>query len=299
MTYSDNKLPTHAGREVFTEREFPFTRRDFRQIADMMREDSGIDLAEAKAPLVYSRLVKRLRKLGIENFKQYCELVGSGHDINERQDMVAALTTNVTRFFREPHHFEHLKAHVLPDLLDDVRRSGRLRIWSAGCSTGEEPYSIALTILSLMRDAPHFDVKILATDINKPVLTQARRGMYREGALLPVSRQLRADWFVPGPETEGEKTWSVGNELRALVTFRELNLLADWPMKHAYQVIFCRNVAIYFEEHIRGKLWERLSKRLAPRGFLYIGHSERISDTSAQLELRGYTSYRLKESEGT
>jgi chemotaxis protein methyltransferase CheR len=298
MTYSDGKLTTSVVADVFGGREFPFTRRDFQQIADMMNKDAGIALAEAKAPLVYSRLVKRLRNLGIESFKQYCELVEGTPGAGERQNMVAALTTNVTRFFREPHHFEHLRAHVLPGLLEEVRRGGRLRIWSAGCSTGEEPYSIALTILSMMGDASRFDIKILATDINKRVLEQAQRGTYSEAALSPVTRQQRAAWFVPGPDTNGEKTWSVGNELRALVGFRELNLMADWPMKHGYQAVFCRNVVIYFEEHMRSQIWNGFAALLTPRAWLYIGHSERVP-LSGPFELKGYTIYRLKESRGS
>ena len=297
MTYSDNKATPGVLRDVFAGREFSFTPSDFRQIADMMNHDAGIAFAEAKAPLVYSRLVKRLRLLGVESFKQYCELVEGPHGADERQNMVAALTTNVTRFFREPHHFEHLKAHVLPDLLDEVRRGGSLRIWSAGCSTGEEPYSIALTILSLMGDAHRFDIKILATDINKRVLNQAHRGEYEESALGPVSRQQRAAWFVPGAERKGEKIWSAGKELRALVTFRELNLKADWPMKQAYHAVFCRNVVIYFEEHIRSQIWDGIASLLAPQGWLYIGHSERIS-LSGPFDLKGYTTYRVKESKG-
>jgi len=297
MKHSDNEVTAGVLLDVFAGREFAFTPRDFRQIADMMNRDAGIALAEAKAPLVYSRLVKRLRNLGVESFKQYCELVEGTGGIEERQNMVAALTTNVTRFFREPHHFEHLKAHVLPGLLDEVRRGAPLRLWSAGCSTGEEPYSIALTILSMMRDAPRFDVKILATDINKRVLIHAHRGTYGEAALSPVSRQQRAAWFVPGPDTKGEKTWSVGNELRALVTFRELNLMADWPMKNVYQAVFCRNVVIYFEEHMRSQIWDGIANLLTPQGWLYIGHSERIS-LSGPFELKAYTTYRRKESKG-
>ena len=297
MTYSDRPM-TNVVPDVFAEREFPFTPDDFRRIVDMMNQDAGIALAEAKAPLVYSRLVKRLRNLGVESFTHYCDLVGGPHGIEERQHMVAALTTNVTRFFREPHHFEHLKTHVLPDLLDEVRRGAPLRIWSAGCSTGEEPYSIALTILSMMGDAPRFDVKILATDINKRVLTRALQGIYDEASLEPVSGQQRAAWFVPAVDTHGEKTWSVGKELRALVAFRELNLKASWPMKHAYQAVFCRNVVIYFEENIRNRIWDGISTLLTPRGWLYIGHSERIS-LSGPFELKAYTTYRLKESQGS
>src|SRR6266567_867475 len=297
MTYSDKPM-ANVVPDVFAGREFSFTPGDFRQLAYMTNHDAGIALAEAKAPLVYSRLVKRLRNLGVESFKQYCELVGGPHGAEERQHMVASLTTNVTRFFREPHHFEHLKTHVLPDLLDTVRRGAPLRIWSAGCSTGEEPYSIALTILSMMGDASRLDVKILATDINKRVLTHAHQGIYDEAALGPISRQQRAAWFVPAADINGEKTWSVGKELRALVTFRELNLKADWPMKQAYQAVFCRNVVIYFEEHTRNRIWDGIATLLTPRGWLYIGHSERIS-LSGPFELKAYTTYRLKESQGT
>ena len=295
MTDVQHNAPASAVRNVFAHREFAFTPRDFRQIADTLHEETGIALADAKAPLVYSRLARRLRELGMESFKQYCELVGSTDGLAERNHMVSALTTNVTRFFREPHHFEHLRTQVLPQLVDDVRRGGRLRIWSAGCSTGEEPYSIALSVLAVMRDAAQFDVKILATDVNCAVLERARRGVYSESALTPVSRQQRAEWFRPARHSDGDQTWSVGQELRTLVAFRELNLMAEWPMKLRYQAIFCRNVVIYFEESARAQMWGRLSRYLAPKGCLYIGHSERVSNDDA-FHIEGYTTYRLKDS---
>lgn len=293
MSERDAKVGSSALPDVYADREFAFTDRDFRQIADTLHEEAGIALTDVKAALVYSRLARRLRELGLESFKQYCELVNSNTGFLEREHMVAALTTNVTRFFREPHHFEHLKSHVLPELLDDVRRGGRLRIWSAGCSTGEEPYSIALTVLSIMPDAADFDVKILATDINKSVLERAEKGIYVEGALAPVSWPQLSRWFARVDGSDGDRAWSVGDELRALVAFRELNLMSDWPMKMSYQAIFCRNVVIYFEEQVRSLLWTRLEGFLAPRGCLYVGCSERIAnDRSFQVE--GNTTYRLK-----
>lgn len=293
MSERGDKLGSNALPDVYADREFAFTDRDFRQIADTLHEEAGIALTEVKAALVYSRLARRLRELGLESFKQYCELVHSKAGFLEREHMVGALTTNVTRFFREPHHFQHLKTRVLPQLLDDVRRGGRLRIWSAGCSTGEEPYSIALTVLSVMPDAPDFDVKILATDINKTVLARAEKGVYVEGALTPVSRPQLARWFARVDNSDGDKAWSVGDKLRALVAFRELNLMSDWPMKMSYQAIFCRNVVIYFEDSGRSTIWGRLEGFLAPRGCLYVGCSERITnDRSFQLE--GNTTYRLK-----
>jgi len=277
-------------------REFEFSDEDFEALRLLVKEVTGIALSDQKRELVYGRLARRLRALNLRTFREYRELLAT--DSDEVVQFCNAITTNLTAFFREPHHFEHLKTHVLPDLLDRARRGAPLRIWSAGCSTGEEPYSIALTILSMMGDAPRFDVKILATDINKRVLTHAHQGIYDEAALGPVSRQQRAAWFVPAADINGEKTWSVGKELRALVAFRELNLKADWPMRQAYQAVFCRNVVIYFEEHIRNRIWDGIATLLTPQGWLYIGHSERIS-LSGPFELKAYTTYRLKESKAS
>lgn len=287
--------PTAAGRIAFEPREFSYNVRDFRTIARILRGDVGIDLAEMKAPLVYSRLVKRLRALGLESFKSYCALVESENGAAERQHMIAALTTNVTRFFREPHHFEHLKLKVLPDLLEKARRGAAIRLWSAGCSSGEEPYSIALTILSLMRDAAKFDVKILAVDINKNVVAQGMKGIYSEAALEPVSRQQRADWFATSRGPDGRKIWRVGDDMRSLVVFRPLNLIGPWPMRKSYGAIFCRNVAIYFDERTRAQIWTRMASQLTPGGYLYVGHSERVTDSESRYQLDGYTTYRLKE----
>ena len=156
--------------------EFAFTEADFRRISAMVHGDAGIHLPDAKATLVYSRLAKRLRALGLTSFKDYCALVSASEGVDERQKMLAALTTNVTRFFREPHHFEHLKEKVLPPLLDAARRGAKVRIWSAACSSGQEPFSIAMTILSLMPDAGERDIKILATDIDPNMVAEGRSG---------------------------------------------------------------------------------------------------------------------------
>ena len=146
--------------------EFLLTQRDFHEIAAMIHDDAGIHLPQSKAALVYSRLAKRLRALGLANFREYCRLVATSDGLDERQKMLAALTTNVTRFFREPHHFHHLESKILPALIEAARRGERLRFWSAACSSGQEPYSIALTLLSLMPDAAKYDIKVLATDID-------------------------------------------------------------------------------------------------------------------------------------
>ena len=285
--------PRHAPRLV--EGEFALTGEDLRQIAAMLKADAGIHLTEAKAALVYSRLSKRLRALGLARFADYCAFVASAEGAGERQQMLAALTTNVTSFFREGHHFAHLAERVLPPLLEAARAGGRVRLWSAACSNGAEPYSIALTILSLMPDAARHDIKVLATDIDANMVAAGRAGLYGEAALRPVPAELRRRWFAP--ERGGEaKAWSVGEELRALVAFRELNLIGAWPMKGQFQAIFCRNVVIYFEEATQARIWSRFVPLLTPGGHLYIGHSERVSGpAAASFQFEGITTYKLRE----
>jgi Methylase of chemotaxis methyl-accepting proteins len=271
--------------------EFVFRAEDFRRIAAILHESAGIALSESKATLVYSRLAKRLRSLGLESFRDYCALIADAEGADERQRMIAALTTNVTRFFREPHHFEHLKAKVLPPLLRAARDGAPVRIWSAGCSSGEEPYSIALTILSLAPEAPEWDVRILATDIDTNVLAKARAGTYGASNMLQIPGDLRSRWF----ERDGE-AWTVTAPLRRLVVFNELNLMGEWPMKRRFDAIFCRNVVIYFEEATQARVFARFVPQMNPGARLYIGHSERISGPAADvLESDGVTIYRLKD----
>ncbi len=267
--------------------EFPFTDGDFKQIAAMLYADAGLALPDSKATLVYSRLAKRLRALGLESFREYCALVLEAEGLGERRNMLAALTTNVTRFFREPHHFEHLKDEVLPALLQGARRGGRVRLWSAGCSTGQEPYSIALTVLSLMPDAAEHDIKVLATDIDPNVVATARRGIYPQGEVSPIPPDLARRWMIPG---EGGAL-EVGEAMRELVSFRELNLIGQWPMKGRFDVIFCRNVVIYFDEPTQQRIWGRFRSLLQPGGRLYVGHSERVTDGGFRSD--GLTAYAL------
>jgi chemotaxis protein methyltransferase CheR len=277
-------------REQLVDGEFLFTAEDFRKIAATLHAAAGIALPESKATLVYSRLAKRLRALGLESFRDYCALVGGADGIDERQRMIVALTTNVTRFFREPHHFDHLRDKVLPPLLANAKRGGQVRIWSAGCSNGQEPYSIALTVLSLMPDAPDHDVRILATDIDTQMLAEARAGVYSSQIMAPVPGELRARWF----ERDGDD-WRATEPLRRLVTFNELNLIGDWPMRRQFQAIFCRNVVIYFEEETQAQVFNRFLPLMSPDARLYIGHSERVCGPAAQrLETDGVTTYRLR-----
>jgi chemotaxis protein methyltransferase CheR len=274
--------------------EFPFTSEDFGHIARLLERESGIHLRDSKTALVYSRLAKRLRALRVDSFRNYCRLLDASSD--ERVTMLAALTTNVTRFFREPHHFEHLKRFVLPPLLDAARQGAPVRLWSAGCSSGQEPYSIALAVLSLMPDAASRDIRVLATDIDPTMVAKGRKGLYTPAELRDVPVELKRRWFEAAP-AEGRGDLCVNGDLRALVVFHELNLNGDWPMRGLFQAIFCRNVVIYFDEGTQAQLWRRVTPLLAPRGWLYIGHSERVSGSAmAAFENVDITTYRLRAS---
>jgi chemotaxis protein methyltransferase CheR len=272
------------------EGEFAFTQRNFEQIATFLRAQTGIALNEAKATLVYSRLAKRVRKLGLPSFDAYCTFIETPEGSGERNEMIAALTTNVTRFYREPHHFEHMRQRVAPRLMQKAKAGERVRLWSAACSSGEEPYSIALTLLDVFPDAARYDVRILATDIDPNIVARARVGVYRDEAVSPIPTSTRDRWLIRD-RASAEKTWRVNDEVRALITFNELNLIGNWPMKGRFDVIFCRNVVIYFEEATQVFLWNRFKASLHQDGRLYIGHSERIDVDGYESD--GLTIYKL------
>jgi len=293
MTGRNAATAEYGAREPLFSGDFTMSHRDFKEIAAMLYADAGIYLPDTKATLVYSRLVKRLRKLNLESFHDYCDLVGAPGGADERLEMLSALTTNVTRFFREPHHFEHLKTHVLPSLLDAARHGARARLWSAACSSGQEPYSIALTLLSLEPNAAALDVKILATDIDPRMVAEGQRGVYGEAALADVPDALRKRYFVCASDKQRQE-WMVADDLRRLVSFRTLNLNADWPMPGKFAATFCRNVVIYFDEPTQQKVWSKFASKLEPNGWLYIGHSERVTGPAAsRLVSSGVTAYRL------
>jgi chemotaxis protein methyltransferase CheR len=290
MTLAPTTPKGEVRRAQLVEGEFHFTADDFRTIAATLHAAAGIALPDSKATLVYSRLAKRLRALGLECFRDYCTLVTGDHGLDERQRMVVALTTNVTRFFREPHHFDHLRDNVLPGLLAQAKQGGQVRIWSAGCSNGQEAYSIGLTILSLMPDAADYDVRILATDIDTQMLAEGRAGLYSEQVVEPIPADFRSRWFQREPDG-----WRVGDPLRRLVTFNELNLIGQWPIRRRFQAIFCRNVVIYFGEETQSQVFSRFLPLMTPDARLYIGHSERVcGPAAAQMATDGVTTYRLR-----
>lgn len=273
-------------------REFAFTGEDFRTIAAVLHGDAGIYLPDTKATLVYSRLAKRLRVLGLSSFKEYCALIQGQNGVDERQAMLAALTTNVTRFFREPHHFEDLRHKVMPVLAAKARSGGRVRLWSAGCSTGPEPYSMALTLLSVLPDAARHDIKILATDIDPNVVRTAREGVYSREALEAVPASDRK--HLLRDTGAGPDMWRLSDEVMNLIAFRELNLVRPWPMSGKFDVIFCRNVVIYFDDATQEQVWKKFIDVMNPGARLYIGHSERVSGDGGRLVSDGLTAYRLE-----
>ena len=279
---------THPALQMASEASLG--KAEFRDIADMLYADAGIHLAESKASLVYSRLAKRLRALNIDSFRDYCTLLASDAGRSERAEMLSALTTNVTRFFRERHHFDHLERAVLPDLLARAQAGKRVRLWSAACSTGQEAYSLALSVLAVDPQAVNYDVKILATDIDPRVVAEARAGVYRAAALTDVPAEQRARRF----RAQGED-FAVDEDMRALIKFRVLNLNAEWPMRGRFDAIMCRNVAIYFDDATQHALWSRFTHQMQPGSWLYIGHSERINGPAARdLAPVGITAYRLR-----
>ena len=284
-------MTTAAGRTSLVEGEFVFTAEDFRHIAQTLHAHAGIALSEGKAALVYSRLAKRLRLLGLRSFRDYCALIEGVEGVDERQAMTAALTTNVTRFYREPHHFDHLRDQVMPELAARARAGGRVRLWSAACSNGQEPYSMALTVLDVLPEAADLDVRILATDIDPNMVAEGAAGIYSDELLSPVPASGRKH-FEPVAGRPG--LFSADASLRRLVAFRELNLIGDWPMRGKFDVIFCRNVVIYFDDATQEMVWSRFTPMMAPGATLYIGHSERVSGpATSQLQTCGLTAYRL------
>ncbi|MCO6187145.1 protein-glutamate O-methyltransferase [Rhizobium sp. L1K21] len=280
------------GNECLASGEFPLTRRDLTEISAMIYADAGIYLNESKASLVYSRLSKHIRRLGLSGFREYCELVASPAGAAERREMLSHLTTNFTRFFRENHHFEHMRTDVLPELIERAKRGGRVRIWSAASSDGQEPYSIALTVLQMFPNVMDYDFRILATDIDPKILAVARQGAYDATALETVSPEMRRQWFKE-VDDGGRRKWQIDDKVKRLITYNELNLMAQWPFKGKFDIIFCRNVVIYFDEPTQVKIWQRFADLMTDNGHLYIGHSERVSGPAKdQFDNIGVTTYR-------
>lgn len=272
------------------QREFEFTEKNFQDLREIIREHTGIYLTDAKRELIYSRLSRRLRKLKFNRFNQYLRLLKSPDD-SEITEFINAITTNLTSFFREVHHFDYLAKNILPKILRRNHQSRRLRIWSAGCSTGEEPYSIAIVVKETLPQHESWDARILATDLDSYVVAHAQRGIYSQDCIKCLSRQRLHRWFRKGKGVNESKV-RVVPELRDMITFRQLNLMNEWPMRGAFDIIFCRNVVIYFDKQTQKVLFERYAKLLNHDGYLFVGHSESLFRVTDSFSLIGKTIYR-------
>jgi chemotaxis protein methyltransferase CheR len=275
--------PDHAAL-----REFELSDPDFQRIRSLGRERLGIALADSKRELVYGRLSRRLRALGLHDFSAYLQCLEAG-DTDELQQFCNAITTNLTSFFRESHHFDYLATQLLPELERRQGRKLRLRIWSAGCSTGEEPYSIAMVLLEHVPQLAGRNVRILATDIDTNVLSHAREGLYGAERLEKMDRSRVRRWFEGS--SDGQK-FMVSDELKRLISFRPLNLMDDWPMRGPIDVIFCRNVLIYFDRDAQRQIVGQMAGLQRPQDHLILGHSESLLQVSKQYQLVGDTIHR-------
>lgn len=288
-----NRARTTAGQ---MSRDLKFTDDDFSVIRRIVMEKTGIALAEHKRELVYGRLAKRLRAIGLDSFSRYCAYVQE-HD-EELHELVNAITTNLTAFFRESYHFDHLRESVLPELMRSNAATRRIRIWSAGCSTGEEPYSIAMVLREVIPAGENWDLKILATDIDTNVLERGRLGVYSEERAGDIPMSLRRRFVAKGTGQNAGRI-RMRDELRSLITFRRLNLMETWPMKGPFDIIFCRNVVIYFDKPTQKMLFDRYADILRPDGHLFVGHSETLFKVSTRFALVGRTIYRRIDGAGS
>jgi len=258
-------------------RRIELTAEEFEKIRQMIYRLCGINLCPGKEGLVKSRLMKRLRKLTLGSFEEYLAFVESDSSGQELTTMIDLLTTNKTSFFREAEHFEFLKTQILPRILSTGQP---VRFWNAGCSSGEEPYTVAIVLREAVPNLDLRDVKILATDISTKILAKAKKGEYDRETLQGIPEGLIRKYFLTMPNTRG-LVCQVKDTLRSHVRFARLNLMQSWPMKGPFDVIFCRNVMIYFDKPTQRQLVSRFHEILKPGGYLFIGHSESLANTSS------------------
>ncbi|MDX1346952.1 MAG: protein-glutamate O-methyltransferase CheR [Thiomicrorhabdus chilensis] len=271
-----------------SDREFEFTEKDFARIKKLVYDFAGIDLNESKKNLVYNRLSKRIRFLGLQSFRRYLDYVEEQGE-SEFVNLINSITTNLTFFFRENHHFEYLANTVIPMLLQQNQTSRKLRIWSAGCSTGEEPYSLAITLKETVPAG--WDAKVIATDLDTTVVETALKGVYPMERLKGVSETRKKRWFLKGKGAQ-DGLVKVKSELRDVIEFGQINLMNEWPLKDKIDVIFCRNVVIYFDKPTQSKLFGRYADLLPDHGHLFIGHSESLYKVCDRFSLIGQTIYK-------
>lgn len=270
-------------------REFSYEQKDFEQVKSRIYNHAGIALADHKKDLVYNRLVKRIRELQVESFSDYLSLLDSSSD--EMSQFVNAMTTNLTSFYREAHHFEFLSNTYIPELSNQGQRS--LRIWSSACSIGEEPYSIAMSLLESGIDINQWDIKIYATDIDTNVLETAKAGIYSLERVDNLNLARKKLGFLRG-KNENSGQIIIKPQLQKMIQFDYCNLMESWNINEPLDVIFCRNVMIYFDKETQNKLLDRMANLLKPQGLLFIGHSESPARSMKDFKLLGRTMYQKR-----
>lgn len=269
-------LDLHLG-----EREFVF-------LATLIKQQTGIVLGDNKREMLQARLAKRVRQLKLGSFQEYCKLLTGPNGEAELGRTLNAVTTNLTRFFREPHHFEHLAQEALPKLIKRRAAEGqRLRLWSAGCASGEEPYTLGMVLHSVLPDVERWDARILATDIDTDMIARGKIGRYEDSQAELVPADIRARYLRH--VADKPRQIEVSDAIKRLIAFKPLNLLGPWPMKGPFDIIFCRNVVIYFDRETQLRLFARFADMLADDGYLYIGHSESLYGLTNRFKLIGRT----------
>ena len=273
-------------------REYQFTQRDFDFLRRLSNQRTGIVVTDDKFDMFYSRLARRVRALELTSFAEYCDFLEHPAHEGEITELVNALTTNLTSFFRENHHFEYLAKEVLPECIDRNRASRRIRIWSAGCSTGEEPYSLSMILAEQVRLLRGWDVEILASDIDSNVVTHAQAGIYPGSRVDGVSRARLKSFFQKGRGTQQGKV-RVRDVLRRPIRYRLVNLMDGFSVE-PQDVIFCRNVIIYFDKETKRRLLDKFADALVDDGYLFVGHSESLHQVTDRFQLIGNTVYRKR-----
>lgn len=271
--------------------QLPLSDRDFEKLRELVTRHTGIAVGDGKRQLLLNRLSKRVLIRNLSSFTEYCEMIDSGEDKAELEVFVNSVTTNLTAFFRESHHFDLLRESIIPHCLQENRHSKRLRIWSAGCSTGEEAYCLAITAYEAIPNIDHWDVLILATDLDTNVLSTAKSGVYSGERIEKVPAEYRRKWFKEGQGANAGKV-CLSPQLKEIIRFRRLNLMNEWPMRGVFDIVFCRNVVIYFDKPTQARLFDRIADQMTPNGHLFIGHSESLHNVTDRFELLGKTAYR-------
>jgi len=253
------------------------TEEDFRKISDIVYEHCGINLHNGKKELVRARVAKRLRSGNFKTFSEYIKYVLQDKTGTEFSILVDSLSTNLTGFFREPQHYAFLRSEFLPLLLErkKKKRDFRIRAWSAGCSSGEEPYSLVMTLLEAIQDTGRWDVKVFANDISTTMLETAQKGIYEKERVEPIPSLLKQKYMIPHRKGN-RRVFEVDKILRDTVTFKHMNLVKDWVIREPLDFIFCRNVMIYFDKSTQARLVNRFWHLLSPGGMLFTGHSESL-----------------------